>query len=56
MVRRLTGALVDAGRGVLTPEAVQEALLHPSENSSMVTCPPQGLFLWRVVYPDFHED
>lgn len=56
MVRRLTGALIDVGRGNLAVDDVVEALRHPSKQSTILTAPPQGLFLWEVQYPDLDED
>jgi len=56
MVRRLTGALLDVGRGSLTCDDIAESLRHPSKQSTILTAPPQGLFLWKVQYPDSDED
>jgi len=51
MVRKLVAALVEVGRGNLTPEAFA-ALLNPRAANFSQTAPPSGLFLEAVVYPD----
>jgi tRNA pseudouridine38-40 synthase len=50
-VRRMVGALVDVGRGKLTP-AQYVALLDGAASSSGVTAPPHGLYLVRVEYAE----
>ncbi|HEX8499716.1 MAG TPA: tRNA pseudouridine(38-40) synthase TruA [Pyrinomonadaceae bacterium] len=50
MVRRLVGALVEVGRGNLTPEAFGALLERYSNEPAAWTAPPSGLFLERVVY------
>jgi len=50
MVRRLTGALVEVGRGRLDAAAVQRLLATRSGEPAKWTAPPSGLFLERVVY------
>jgi len=50
MVRRLTGVLVEVGRGALAPEAIVELLSGDSELPARLTAPPSGLFLERVFY------
>jgi tRNA pseudouridine38-40 synthase len=50
MVRRLTGALVEAGRGNLSADEVRELLRRPSRAPAAWTAPPSGLFLERVLY------
>jgi tRNA pseudouridine38-40 synthase len=51
MVRRLTGALVEVGRGHLVPADVERMLREKSAESARWTAPPSGLFLERVTYP-----
>ena len=51
MVRKLVAALVEVGRGNLTPDAFA-ALLKPRAASFSQTAPPSGLFLEAVVYRD----
>jgi len=51
MVRRLTGALVEVGRGNLTPDDFQKLLRGHSREPAAWTAPPSGLFLERVLYP-----
>ncbi|HWC64499.1 MAG TPA: tRNA pseudouridine(38-40) synthase TruA [Thermoanaerobaculia bacterium] len=51
MIRRMTGTLVEVGRGNLSAEAVAALLARPSREPARWTAPPSGLFLARVVYP-----
>ena len=51
MVRRLTGALVEVGRGNLTPADFQRLIKGRSREPAAWTAPPSGLFLERVLYP-----
>jgi tRNA pseudouridine38-40 synthase len=50
MVRRLTGALVEVGRGNLDESGVARLLAQRSGEPAKWTAPPSGLFLERVVY------
>lgn len=50
MVRSLTGALVAAGEGKLSPERVAELLEGGVRSAEVQTAPPQGLFLVKVLY------
>ena len=50
MVRRLTGALVEVGRGHLDEAGVARLLASRSAEPARWTAPPSGLFLERVVY------
>jgi tRNA pseudouridine38-40 synthase len=50
MVRKLTAALVEVGRGTLAPEAFA-ALLVPGGEPFHPSAPPSGLFLEAVRYP-----
>lgn len=50
MVRRLTGALVEVGRGRLTIDGFASLLENHSNEPAAWTAPPSGLFLERVVY------
>ena len=51
MVRRMTGVLVEVGRGGLEPRDVARLLASPSGLPAQLTAPSSGLFLARVVYP-----
>ncbi len=55
MVRSLTGALVYAGMGKLTPRRIEELLLTRERTAAVETAPPQGLFLMKVHYPALPE-
>jgi len=50
MVRSIVGALVDVGIGKLTPSQVKEILSSKKRTRTVVTAPPQGLFLEKVDY------
>lgn len=59
MVRRLVGALVETGRGSLSPVEFEKLLRSRSNAPAAWTAPPSGLFLERVLYdnetaPDAH--
>ncbi|EAC4839392.1 tRNA pseudouridine(38-40) synthase TruA [Listeria monocytogenes] len=51
MVRILTGTLLDAGQGRISPDDLSKALLARDRQKLISkTAPPQGLYLWRVDY------
>jgi tRNA pseudouridine38-40 synthase len=50
MVRRLTGTLVEVGRGNLGVADVERLLSKRSPKPAAWTAPPSGLFLERVRY------
>jgi tRNA pseudouridine38-40 synthase len=49
-VRRMTGVLVEAGRGKLSSEEISSFFRIKSEIPAKLTAPPSGLFLERVYY------
>ncbi len=52
MVRRMTGVLVEVGRGKMTEKDIT-AFLNGNENEpAQFTAPPSGLFLEQVLYKD----
>ena len=51
MVRRLTGTLLEVGRGRLDPAGVRALLESRSGKPAEWTAPPSGLFLESVAYP-----
>ena len=51
MVRRVTGTLVEIGRGKLTAGGVERLLRERSADPAKWTAPPSGLFLEKVTYP-----
>ena len=51
MVRNLTGTLVSAGLGKITPKRFREILKARDRSLAGATAPPQGLFLMEVSYP-----
>jgi tRNA pseudouridine38-40 synthase len=50
MARSLTGALVNVGLGKLTPAELAVLLKNRKRIPTVVTAPPQGLFLVKVLY------
>lgn len=50
MVRSLTGALVNVGLGRLTPADIAELIRTRRRIPTVVTAPPRGLFLVKVLY------
>jgi tRNA pseudouridine38-40 synthase len=51
MVRILAGTIVSCGRGKISVEEIQTMLDTGKRRNEAVTLPPNGLFLWRVLYP-----
>jgi tRNA pseudouridine38-40 synthase len=49
-VRRMTGVLVEVGRGKIRPEEVGSFFRNKSDIPAKLTAPPSGLFLERVYY------
>ncbi len=49
-VRRMTGVIVEAGRGKLKIEDIQNFFKTKSDIPAKLTAPPSGLFLQRVYY------
>jgi len=56
MVRRLTGVLVEIGRGALDPVSLERLLAERSREPARWTAPPSGLFLESVEYAALHRD
>lgn len=50
MVRSITGLLIRVGEGTETPSAARAILASRERTARVPTAPPQGLFLWRVMY------
>ncbi|HEY0967557.1 MAG TPA: tRNA pseudouridine(38-40) synthase TruA [Opitutaceae bacterium] len=50
MVRSLTGALVQAGDGILTAKRAVELMKAGERTAEVRTAPPHGLFLQKVFY------
>jgi tRNA pseudouridine38-40 synthase len=49
-VRRMTGVVIEAGRGKLSPDTIKTFFLRKSDLPAKLTVPPGGLFLERVYY------
>ena len=56
MVRRLTGYMVECGRGRYKPAQTAALFGQPSSLLAPYTAPPEGLYLERVVYPGETHD
>ena len=50
MARSLVGALVSVGEGKLAPEQLRDMLRSRNRTAAVLTAPPQGLFLEKVLY------
>jgi hypothetical protein len=50
-VRNITGAIVAAGRGLLSADDVFRLLLNQQRRDAPPPAPPQGLYLAKVTYP-----
>lgn len=50
MVRILTGTLLEVGRGERSAESMTEILEAKNRGMAGATAPPQGLYLWKVIY------
>jgi tRNA pseudouridine38-40 synthase len=51
-VRRMTGVLVEVGRGKLSPDEVAKFFKIKTDIPAKLTAPPSGLFLEKVYYKD----
>ena len=49
-IRRMTGVLVEAGRGNIQPDDIKLFFKQKSDIPAKLTAPPSGLFLERVYY------
>jgi tRNA pseudouridine38-40 synthase len=49
-VRRMTGVVVEAGRGKLSPRDISSFFKIKTDIPAMLTSPPSGLFLERIYY------
>ena len=50
LVRQIVGVMVEAGRGKLSIEKIQQYIRIQSDEPAKFTAPPSGLFLERVYY------
>ncbi len=50
MVRSLAGFLLRVGTGSLAPGLAGEILASKVRTATVPTAPPEGLFLWKVIY------
>ncbi len=51
MVRIMTGTLIEAGRGKLSPDDISAILESRDRRRAGLTVPPHGLYLTKVDYP-----
>jgi tRNA pseudouridine38-40 synthase len=49
-VRRMTGVLVESGRGKLSPAQIESFFKTATDIPAKLTAPPSGLFLEKVYY------
>lgn len=56
MVRNIVGTLVELNRDEAPPERVREILEFRDRRRAGPTAPPQGLFLYRVNYPELIDN
>ena len=52
MVRAIVGTLMEVGRGRLTIDGFREIIDSKDRCSAGDSAPAQGLFLYKIVYPD----
>jgi len=52
MVRIIVSVLLEAGRGDITPAEIEEMFTNKTRGTFGKTLPPQGLFLWKVMYEE----
>lgn len=52
MVRIMIGTLLDVGQGRRDPEEMIALLAQKDRTLSSETAPAEGLYLWKVVYPE----
>ena len=50
MVRSLAGFLLRVGQGAIPPERAKEILESKVRTYRVPTAPPEGLFLWKILY------
>jgi tRNA pseudouridine38-40 synthase len=56
MVRRITGALIECGRGNMKPDEIIQFLKSKSDIPAKLTVPPSGLFLERIYYDEVPQN
>jgi len=56
MVRIIVSVLLEAGRGEITREEINEMFHRKNRGNHGSPLPPQGLYLWNVTYPDVKEN
>lgn len=56
MVRRITGVLIECGRGTMKPQEIMQLLKTKSDIPAKLTVPPSGLFLEKIFYDEIPEE
>ncbi|MFC3040891.1 tRNA pseudouridine(38-40) synthase TruA [Virgibacillus xinjiangensis] len=56
MVRIIIGTLLDIGQGRKKPEDIQSIIGKKDRKYAGETAPPQGLYLWKVIYEENDEE
>jgi len=52
MVRIMVGMVLDIGSGRAHANSIEKALAKKDRREAGVTIPPEGLYLWEVIYPN----
>ncbi len=50
MVRAIVGTLLEVGTEKLVPENLQKIMALKDRQAASLSVPPQGLFLWEIIY------
>lgn len=50
MVRIIVGTLIEIGKGRREPASIEDIIASQDRNEAGKTAPPQGLYLWQVMY------
>jgi tRNA pseudouridine38-40 synthase len=50
MVRAIVGTLLEVGTEKLVPEDLQKIMALKDRQAASLSVPPQGLFLWEIIY------
>ncbi len=53
MIRSIIGVLITIGSNVAEEKLLNELLLHKDRSKIKIIAPPQGLYLTKVIYPEY---
>ncbi len=51
MIRIMVGMILDVGSGKTEIDTIEKAIAKKDRREAGVTIPPEGLYLWKVTYP-----